>query len=370
MAWNKEEIEKIKKDIEDYNKKMLESKPLSEVKVNASKEKEIEKLEKQLLDIKEKNADVNSKFNLDDTIKNINKYLKELRKVKKEIVKEGNNSQEIQSLKEKQGKLYDLASELTNPIKKKLEKINSNSVLSEEQSKQLLDSYFLKLIELAENKKEKIIKLKQLFYYSPNDDIRKKAKANLIALGVEFPEKEITTNVFFNSFIFRNSSDYVIGGFLKKELDGIIISGDDSSLNMSKLKYIFEERLNNLIAEETEGLTDEEIEEFEHGILENYFGYEPSEIMQAGTFKNLIINHSGYRNWLQEIEENFIKYKNLKKYTKSSINENVVIEVTIKEAMECTKNSGFYDVIECLNQDDYNYFSMQSAMELLSISRF
>lgn len=344
-------------------------------KNNALPEKQkgqlLELYAKKLAEFKE---EVNDKFNLDDTIKNIKKYLKELRKVKKEIDKEDNNSQDIESLKEKEGRLYDLISELKNSIKEKLEKIYTDSVLSDEQSKQLLDSYLLKLIELAKTKKEKVIKLKQLFYYSPNDDIRKKAKANLIALGVELPEKKITTNIFFNSFIFRNSSDYVIGGFLKKELDGIIISGDDSSLNMSKLKNIFEKRLDNSIDEQTEGFSEEEIESFQSSVLENYFGYEPSEIMFAGTFKELILNYSGYTNWLTEIEERLIEYKNLDSYTQSSINENAVIEVSITEATECTKNSGFYDIIECLNQqkytllDGYNYFSMESSMELLGIS--
>ena len=313
-------------------------------------------------------------FDLEKTIKVLKKHLYGFRKVKKEIDKEAKNIVAIQSLKEKKSNLFDIISELTNSIKDRLEKINSTNVLSEKQRKQVLDSIYLKLIDLAESKKEKIIKFKELFYHSPNDDIRDQAKANLIELGTELPEKKIITDIFFNSFIFKNSSDYFIGGFLKKELDRITVSGDDSALNMSKLKNIFESRLDNLIAEQIEGLTEEEIKEFEYDTLENYFGYEPSEINFAGDFKDLIMNHSGYCNWLQEIEESFIAYKNSDIYTQLSVNENAVIGVTIKEAAECTKNSTFFDFVEHVNQskytlrDGYDYFSMQSSMDILRVS--
>lgn len=330
-----------------------------------------EKLESEGLSLTEEGVD---NFDLENTIKVLKKHLYEFRKVKKEIDKEAKNSGSIQSLKEKKRNLFDVITELTHPIKDRLEKINSTSVLPEKQRKQVLDSYYLKLIDLAETKKEKIIKFKELFYYSINDSTREQAKANLIELGAELPEKEITTDIFFNSFIFKNSSDYVIGGFLKKKLDSITARGDDSALNMLKLKNIFEARLDNLIANQTEGLTDEEIKEFEYSTLENYFGFEPSEIRFAGDFKDLIMNHSGYSNWLQEIEESFIAYKNSDRFTRLSVNENAVIGVTIKEAAECTKNSTFYDFIEHVNQskytlrDGYDYFSMQSSMDILRVS--
>lgn len=120
---------------------------------------------------------------------------------------------------------------------------------------------------------------------------------------------EVKTDIFYNPLIFDDTSDYILGGFKKEELQSIEIVGDDSALSFPKLELIFDNRLNAAI--ELAIKTNEDIT----AAIESYLELSKFESNNGEVFDIIKMNPS-YQYWLNDIRERLVTYKKQSNYLK------------------------------------------------------
>ncbi len=184
---------------------------------------------------------------------------------------------------------------------------------------------------------------------------------------INIPSELTGKNIFYNSKIFITGTDYILGGFTAEEINSVAVVGDTTAVNVPKLKFLAEERLEaaiekfkyecckNILKQDplrSEADLNKDILNNINNLLETYLQTRIDTI-DTEEIKDLIINHSAYQTWLNRIENRIADFKRSFMYVPETINYTGPLEdgktaIDIESAEECTKSATFEEMMEAL----------------------